>query len=64
VPASGGDEREWLTHYVNARHHWLANHSNPLLQNTVYRTNCFKEQIAHGNWDLSHIIRANGVTIN
>ena len=64
VPANGGDEREWITQYVNARHQWLANHSNPLLRNTVYRTNCFKEQIAHENWNLSHIIRTNGVTIN
>lgn len=63
VPANGGDEREWITNYVNARHHWLANHSNPLLRKTIYRTNCFKEQIAQGNWDLSQTITANGVRI-
>ena len=64
TPINGGDEKEWITNYVNTRHQWLANHSNPLLRNTVYRTNCFKEQVAHANWDLSQDVRANGVTIN
>ena len=64
TPVNGGDEKEWITNYVNTRHQWLANHSNPLLRNTIYRTNCFKEQVAHTNWDLSQAIRANGVTIN
>lgn len=64
TPVNGGDEKEWITNYVNTRHQWLANHSNPLLRNTIYRTNCFKEQVAHANWNLSQAIRANGVTIN
>lgn len=63
VPASGGDEHEWIANYVNARHNWLANHSDALLRNTVYRTSCFKEQIRNDNWNLSQTVRANGVDI-
>ncbi len=63
VPAIGGNEKDWIVNYVNARYSWLANHSNELLRNTVYRTNCFKEQIQHDNWDLSQSMRANGVSI-
>jgi len=63
IPASGGNEKEWITNYVNARHNWLANHSDALLQKTVYRTICFKEQIQQENWDLSQSIKAHGVKI-
>lgn len=64
IPASGGSEEEWISNYINARHNWLANHSNPILRNTVYRTNCFKEQLQHNNWDLTQTINAHGVKIN
>lgn len=64
VPASGGDEKKWIAQYVNARHQWLANHSNPLLRNTIYRTNCFRTQIQNENWDLSQSINAHGIIIN
>jgi chitosanase len=40
VPADGGNERKRIEQYVNARHNWLANHSNEILRNTVYRTKC------------------------
>ena len=43
-PAAGGDERNWITEYVKVRHDWLWSKGG-LLRNTVYRTNCFKEQI-------------------
>ena len=64
VPASGGNEKDWISNYVNARHDWLANHSDSLLRKTVYRTECFKEQLQHNNWDLSQTIKAHGVIIN
>lgn len=64
VPAAGGEERKWITQYVNVRHQWLANHSNPLLRNTIYRTNCFLTQIEHSNWDLSQSINAHGHIVN
>lgn len=63
VPAVGGNEKEWITNYVNARHNWLANHSDALLRKTVYRTECFKEQLQHDNWNLSQSINAHGVVI-
>jgi hypothetical protein len=64
-PSQGGDEKKWTTGYVNARHNWLANHSRKILQNTVYRTKCFKSEVARSNWDLSQLpINANGVKIS
>ena len=58
-------ERKWIEQYVNARHNWLANHSNKILRNTVYRTKCFKAEIARGNWDLSQLpITANDVKVS
>ena len=64
IPANGGQEKEWIVNYVNARHSWLSNHSNPILRNTVYRTRCFKEQIQKNDWNLSQPIKAQGVTID
>jgi chitosanase len=63
IPLNGGNERKWVTQYVEARHNWLANHPKKILQNTVYRTKCFKDQIASGNWDLAKAIQTNGVTV-
>jgi chitosanase len=64
-PSNGGDERAWTKAYVNARHRWLANHPRTVLHNTVYRTECFKREIARNNWDLSKIpIKANGVDVS
>ncbi|WP_175621859.1 chitosanase [Chryseobacterium schmidteae] len=64
IPVNGGVEKKWITQYVNTRHLWLANHSRKILQKTIYRTECFKNQIALNNWDLSKEIIANGVKIN
>jgi chitosanase len=64
-PAKGGDEKKWVTSYVDIRHQWLKYHSDPLLQKTVYRTQCFKDQIAAGNWEFAKMpIVANGVSVN
>jgi len=63
-PARGGNERIWIEQYVKARHNWLANHSNKLLRKTVYRTNCFKEQIKNNNWQLDKSVNANGVIVD
>ena len=65
VPARNGNEKSWVTSYVNVRHDWLANHSNELLRRTIYRTQCFKDQIATENWDLDKLpIMDNGVPVN
>ena len=63
LPASGGNEQEWINNYVNVREDWLATHSNPLLHATVYRTQCLKKQIEQNNWDLVQKVIANGITI-
>ncbi|MGE0823809.1 MAG: chitosanase [Candidatus Binatia bacterium] len=63
-PAKGGNEKTWIKQYVDTRHKWLANHPKKILQGTVYRTQCFKREIARDNWDLSHVpINANGVKV-
>jgi chitosanase len=63
-PAKGGDEKTWMTQYVDVRHAWLSTHSNTILQATVYRTQCFKREIARNNWNLSQLpINANGVNV-
>jgi chitosanase len=64
-PAKGGDEKTWITQYVEVREDWLANHPNTILHNTVYRTDCFKREIARNNWDLSQLpIDAHDVDVN
>lgn len=62
-PSGGGSEKKWIEQYVNTRHNWLATHSRTILRGTVYRTNCFKQQIASGNWDLTQPVRANGTLV-
>lgn len=63
-PSSGGNERRWITDYVNARHHFLATHHRPAVRKTVYRTHCFTREIERSNWSLSQRpIVANGVPV-
>lgn len=63
-PASGGNERTWISEYVRVRNSWLANHSNPVLHPTVYRTKCLRVEIERGNWDLSQVpINAHGIPV-
>ena len=64
-PTKGGDEKKWITSYVDIRHQWLKYHSNPILQRTIYRTQCFKDQIAADNWQLDKLpVMANGTAVN
>jgi chitosanase len=64
-PAKGGDEKKWITSYTDVRHQWLKYNSNPIVQRTTYRTQCFKDQIAADNWALDKLpIIANGVKVN
>ncbi|MEQ1604762.1 MAG: chitosanase [Pyrinomonadaceae bacterium] len=65
VPADGGNEIEWTTAYVNARHEWLANHTREAVRKTTYRTKCFKTEIDRGNWPLTVLpINANGTKVS
>lgn len=64
-PGAGGDEKKWDFSYVDIRHQWLKYHTNPLLRKTIYRTQCFKDQIAADNWLLDKLpVLANGVRVN
>lgn len=63
-PASGGDEKTWIEQYVSTRKSWLANHSNKILRNTVYRMNTMQDCIDKDNWELTKPINANGVIIS
>jgi chitosanase len=64
-PNLGGNEIEWTTAYVNARQTWLANHHREAVRKTIYRTQCFKNEIAKGNWMLNVLpISANGVKVS
>jgi chitosanase len=64
LPVSGGDEKEWITNYVNVRNEWLATNNSDLLKATVYRTKCFKTAIENNNWDIAQPISANDVLIS
>lgn len=63
TPANGGSESTWLNQYVSVRHDWLKFHHNPLLRNTIYRTECYKEQLCTGNWNLQSPILINGILV-
>ena len=64
-PASGGNEKAWIKAYVDARYNWLASHSRPGVQKSVYRTQCFKNEILRNNWDLARVpIDANGTKVS
>lgn len=62
-PLKGGDEKAWIKAYVRVRHNWLANHIKKILRSTIYRTQCFKNQINSDNWMLNKTVIANGVEV-
>ncbi len=63
LPTAGGDEKTWITQYLDARHQWLKYHSNPILRNTIYRTTDMKRALAANDWNLDLPFHANGVTV-
>jgi chitosanase len=62
-PARGGDEKEWVLAYIEARKGWLSRNKNPLVQTTVYRMDSLRAIADSGNWDLTTPLRVRGVTI-
>lgn len=62
-PAKGGDEKEFIKQYCQARETWLASSSNELVRRTVYRMDAFQALIAEGNWDLRLPLAVRGVVI-
>lgn len=62
-PTNGGDEKAWIKAYVKTRKSWLANHTNKVLRNTVYRMETMEKAISSDNWLLTQPVYANGVTV-
>jgi chitosanase len=52
-PKDGGNEKKWITDYLNARHSWLKNHSNTILNKTTYRADAYLRSIAKEDWALT-----------
>src|SRR6267142_1436395 len=52
-PVDGGDEEAWIAAYLKTRRQWLAGHSKQILRGTVYRVDCYLNQIGRDNWMLA-----------
>ena len=64
TPVNGGDEKKWISSYVDVRHQWLKYHERTILRKTIYRTQTFINEIERGNWNLEKLpINANGVIV-
>jgi chitosanase len=64
TPTAGGREKVWVQQYVDVRHSWLSNHSNPVIQASRYRTRDLKREISEANWNLTSLpIMANGAEV-
>jgi chitosanase len=59
TPSKGGNEKNWVKAYVEARRKWLLRLPDPVPV-TVYRMDCFKAQIAADNWLLDKQVLSNG----
>jgi chitosanase len=63
-PVNGGDEKAWIYAYLRVRHDWLDNHSNKILNATVYRADAYMREATKGNWDLaSDSVMMHGTTV-
>jgi chitosanase len=62
-PANGGDEKEWVKAYINARRNWLATHSLTVLHATVYRMDALLALVNAGAWDLAMPLTVRGQKI-
>jgi chitosanase len=63
TPIDGGDEKDWITAYIETRHFWLKNHTNKAVRNSSYRTKDYLKMIADNNWNLDAPVVANGKRI-
>jgi chitosanase len=66
-PSRGGDEKEFLKQYVDARRKWWLNHPNNPYQGQegkgTYRMDLMLRLLNAENWDLSQSFSTNGVVI-
>jgi chitosanase len=53
-PVDGGEEKKWIKDYLEARHKWLREHSNKILNKTIYRADAYLREIANDNWTLAN----------
>ena len=56
-------EKKWITEYNATRRNWLANHSNTLLRNTVYRQDVFTSLFTSDKWSLELPIRVRNINL-
>ena len=57
-------EKKWVAQYVSTRRHWLANHSNRILNKTVYRMDAFTKLIENDKWSLLMPLNVRGIMID
>ena len=62
-PAKGGDEKQFINQYLQAREDWLKASANELVRRTTYRMDAFQTLVANGNWELALPLVIRGVTI-
>lgn len=69
-PSQGGDEKKWVSQYVDVRHQWLkywgdgVSRKSRAIRNSSYRTDALNIETDRGNWDLSMLpMRVNGITV-
>jgi chitosanase len=63
TPINGGNEKEWIFQYLNARKNWLTNHSNRDVINSVYRVKDMLRELNEENWSLENPVKANGAIV-
>lgn len=65
TPKKGGDEKTWISQYVDVRNKWLSTHSKPVIKSSAYRTRDLLREIKRGNCDLAMLpIVANGTPVD
>ena len=65
VPASGGNEQNWIRQYAGVRNDWLSSSAKPVVRASAYRTRDLLREIGRNNWDLAQLpISANGVAVD
>lgn len=62
-PRNGGNEIEWLKHYLNARDSFLMRSSNPLVRTSAYRVRELRKLLDANNYNLVAPAVVRGVTI-
>lgn len=62
-PSKGGDEKEFIKQYLQAREDWLKASANELVRKTTYRMDALQALVATDNWDLKTPFLVRSVTV-